>query len=320
MAKLTITALQTFITTYILAAKQAGTYSPTVTSIDNMVDKIGRQVMLDGDFQDKLPELEGQDLPLGKTIEEYFIDLVLPTIKDPTGANTMAPSAPTFESAAYSYPFTPMTAKTTVHENMYEISASDTEVVTNIVAKIIERLENSKSLTRYFEKKQLLANLIAKVEAATNATSMINTMAKPVDTATGEAFIKQVKADVETASFANEGANLANTLIGAAPRMTLFVLKGVMPSIEVDTQAGAFNLDKIGIPANVKVVDSFGDNATNVYAILCDPRGVKLHPTYRRTRRQENADGDFDNYVKHWQDTGFISKYTFVKVFKPASA
>ena len=301
MAKLTISDLQTFITTYILAAKQAGTWSPSTTSIDNMVDKIGKQIMLDGDFEDKLPELEGNELPLGKTVEEYFIDLVLPTINSDNGAYTMAPSAPSFDSAAYSYPFDKMRVKTTVHENMYEISANDESVVSNIVAKIIERLTQSESLTRFYEKKQLLANLIAKVEAASNASDMIETMAKPVDTLTGEAFIKQLKKDVETSQFANEGANLADTLIGASPRLTLFVLKGVMPSLE-----------------DVKVVDDFGDNATGVYAILTDPRGVKLHSTYRRTRRQENADGDFDNYVKHWQDTGFISKHTFIKVYKPA--
>lgn len=318
MAKLTLSDLQTFITTYVLAAKQAGTWSASTTSIDNMIDKIGKQIMLDGDFQDKLPELEGAELPLGKTVEEYFIDLVLPEINNDNGAYTMAPSAPSFDSAAYSYPFDPMRVKTTVHENMYEISANDESVVSNIVSKIIERLTNSESLTRFYEKKQLLANLIAKVEAASNASDMIEIMAQPTDTLTGEAFIKSVKENVEIASFANEGANLADTLIGSSPRLTLFVLKGVMPSLEVDTQAGAFNLDKIGIPADVKVVDDFGDNATGVYAILTDPRGVKLHPTYKRTRRQENADGDFDNYVKHWQDTGFISKHTFIKVYKPA--
>ena len=39
MAKLTISDLQTFVTTYVLAALQAGTFSASVTSIDEMVDK-----------------------------------------------------------------------------------------------------------------------------------------------------------------------------------------------------------------------------------------------------------------------------------------
>ena len=317
MAKMTLSGLQTFITTYILAAKQAGTYSASVSSIDYMIDKIGKQIIIDGDFQDKLTMLNGEDLPFGKTIEEWFIDLTLPTVQA-DGSTALAKRAPTFEAAAYSYPFDKMCVATTVLFNDYNISALDAETLSNLMVKTLERLENSESLTRYTMKKQLLANLCAKVAAASNAANMKHVLAKPVDTSTGEAFIKQLKADVEEASFANEGHNLGNCLIGASPRMTLFVLKGVMPSLEVDTQAGCFNLDKIGIPADVVVVDNFGDNATNVYAILTDPRGIKLHNTYRRVRRQENGEADYDNYFRHFQDTGFISKYTYVRVYLPA--
>lgn len=317
MAKMTLSGLQTFITTYILAAKQAGAWSDSVTSIDNMVDKIGKQIIIDGEFQDKLPELNGEDLPLGKTIEEWFIDLALPKVQA-DGSTALAKRRPTFESAAYSYPFDKMVCDTTVEYNEFNISALTEDVLSNLIVKVLERLENSESLTRYFMKKQLFANLITKAAAATNAANMVKTLAKPVDTSTGEAFIKAIKTAVEDASFANEGNNLGNCLIGASPRLTLYVLKGVMPSLEVDTEAGAFHLDKIGIPADVKVVDSFGDNATNVYAILTDPRGIKLHNTYRRVRRQENAEGDYDNYFRHFQDTGFISKYTFVRIWKTA--
>ena len=35
-------------------------------------------------------------------------------------------------------------------------------------------------------------------------------------------------------------------------------------------------------------------------------------------RSHENADGDFINYVLHTEFTGFISKDTFVRVFKTA--
>ena len=318
MAKLTLSGLQSFITSYILAAKQAGTWDDSVTSIDNMIDKIGKQVMIDGDFQDKLPELEGDFLPYGKTVEEWFIDLILPTVKA-NGSTALAKRNPSFESAAYSYPFDKMVVDTTVEYNEYNISVLGADELSNIMTKVIERLENSESLCRYFMKKQLLANMIAKAEAASNSTNMVKQLAKPVDTQTGEAFIKQVKSDVETASFANEGNNLGNCLIGSSPRLTLYVLKGVMPSLEVDTEAGAFHLDKIGIPADIKVIDSFGDNATNVYAVLIDPRGVRLHNTYKRVRRQENAEGDYDNLFRHFQDTGFISKYTFIRVYKPAA-
>ena len=47
-------------------------------------------------------------------------------------------------------------------------------------------------------------------------------------------FLKErgikIKIDVENASFANEGHNLGNCLIGAAPELVLYVKKGVMPT------------------------------------------------------------------------------------------
>ena len=74
---------------------------------------------------------------------------------------------------------------------------------------------------------------------------------------------------------------------------------------------------------SVTVVDDFGTitggtSGKQVYAILIDPRGVKLHEGYNASRYKENADGDFVNYVRHFEDTGFISKYSYMKVYETA--
>ena len=81
----------------------------------------------------------------------------------------------------------------------------------------------------------------------------------------------------------------------------------------------AFQAEQLAIPARVKVVDDFGDNSTGVFAMLIDPRGVKLHRGYHAIRENLNGEGDFMNYFDHSENTGFISKSTFVKVYKPAA-
>ena len=285
MAKMTVSGLKTLAQTYVAAAKQAGTWSASTNNMYGAIDKIGKMVMLDGQFIDKLPELDGEELPLGKTIEEYFIDLTLPeAYSDITteGAKDVVPALPTVEDAS------------------------------NMIAKVLERLGNSYEMFKFAAKKQLLGNAADKAVAA----NLVGTIAVPVDTTTGEAFIKQIKEDVETASFAHEGG-LNGSLIGAAPELVLYVKKGVMPSIEVNTLAGAFNKEDLAIPARIKVVDDFGTMTnTGVYAILVDPRGVKLHRDYHAIRQSENADGDFINYVDHSEHTGFISKNFFIKAYK----
>ena len=315
MAKMTVSGLKTLAQTYVAAAKQAGEWSASTNNMYGAIDKIGKMVMLDGQFIDKLPELDGEELPLGKTIEEYFIDLTLPeAYSDITteGAKDVVPALPTVEACSYSYSLGREKIKTTVPYDNVERASRSVEDASNMIAKVLERLGNSYEMFKFAAKKQLLGNAADKAVTA----GKVETIAVPVDTTTGEAFIKQIKEDVETASFAHEGG-LNGSLIGAAPELVLYVKKGVMPSIEVNTLAGAFNKEDLAIPARVKVVDDFGTMTnTGVYAILADPRGIKLHRDYHAIRQSENADGDFINYVDHSEHTGFISKNVFIKAYK----
>lgn len=315
MAKMTTAQLKSLAQSYVAAAKQAGAWSSTTNNLYGAVDKIGKMVMLDGLFIDKLPEMDGEELPLGKTIEEYFIDLTLPeayTNITTEGAKDNTPALPSVEDCAYSYTLGREKIKTTVPYDNVERAARSVEDSANMVAKILERLGNSYEMFKFAAKKQLLGNAADKAVAA----GEVETVAVPTDTASGEAFIKQIKSDVETASFAHEGG-LNGSLIGAAPELVLYVKKGVMPSIEVDTLAGAFNEQRLAIPAKVKVVDDFGTMTnTGVFAILVDPRGVKLHRDYHAIRSSGNADGDFINYVDHSEHTGFISKNVYIKAYK----
>ena len=317
MAKMTLSALATFAEHYVSASKQAGAWAATTDNIYDLIDKIGMQITLDGSFIDKLPELDGNDLPLGKTIEEWFVDLTLPVDYDNTGKNCLAPSYPTAEAPAYSYTLGRKVIKTTVPFDNLERAALTPVDAGNMVAKITQRLQDSYALYTYAQKKQLLANTIAKAE--TVGGSLIQSIAVPADATTSEGFIKAVKEDVEAASFANEGHSLGGQLIGAAPELMLIVKKGVMPTIQVEALAGAFQAEQLAIPAKVKVVDDFGNNSTGVFAMLIDPRGVKLHRGYHAIRQNLNGEGDFMNYFDHSENTGFISKSTFVKVYKAAA-
>lgn len=321
MAKMTLDQLNSFVATYVAQAKQAGEWIGRSVSIMGLMEKIGKQVTLDGNFEDKLPELDGEDLPYGKTIEEWFVDLILPTnFNAPEDGQTYGVkyAKPSVEQASYCYTLGRRKLETSKPYDDFERAALGATEVANFSTKIVERLYNSESLYKYAQKKQLLANMIAKAEAATNKDTLVQTIAAPADTNTAEAFIKQIKEDVETAGFANEGHNLGNCLIGAAPQMTLYVKKGVMPTIEVDALAGAFNRGDLAIPAKVKVIDDFGNNASGVYAMLVDTRGIKLHNGYRAIRTDVHGGEDFVTFTLHSENTGFISKYTFVKVYKSA--
>lgn len=138
---------------------------------------------------------------------------------------------------------------------------------------------------------------------------------KPVDDTTGEAFIKQVKADVERATDLNEGNSLNGNSLGATEGLVLILKQGIMPSLQVDTIAGAFQKEELAFPVEVVVVKDFGNADSKYFGILMDRRGARLHNTYNATRENVNGQGDFLNIFRHTEDTAYLSRNTFVKVY-----
>ena len=324
MSKMTIAALQSAMATYVAAAKQAGVWNKTNDNLIGLIDKIGKTVQINGVYADKLPELEGDELPLGKTIEEYFIDLTMPeTYSDITteGAKDDVPALPAVEDVCYNYTLGRQKVKTTVPFDNLERAFNTSEGAAAAITDISAKLQNSVDMTKYQMKKQLLGNVASKALAVkASVPDVYKLMPVPFDTETSEAFITAIKEAAEDASFAHQGG-LGNRLIGAAPELKLYIKKGVMPTISVQAVAGCINPEQLALPASVTVVDDFGTitggtSGKQVYAILIDPRGVKLHEGYNASRYKENADGDFVNYVRHFEETGFISKSTFVRVFE----
>lgn len=314
---MTLSGLKSFVSTYVAAAKQAGTWSASNTAMTGVLDKIAKMITIEGNFNDKLPELSGDNLEFGKTIEEYYIDLTLPEAFNANDTTeNVTPKRPTVESVVYSYALGRKKIKTTMPYGNLEYGCHNAGEFADMAASIMSKFQASQSLYEFNLKKQLLANVITKAE--TVGANLKKVIAKPVDTATSEAFIQAIKEAAEDASFASETNNLGQYLIGAAPSLVLYIKKGVMPTIQVQALAGAIQKEELALGVAVKVVDDFGSYSGNTYALLVDPRGVKLHNGYNAVRSQELADSDAINYVRHTDYTGFISKSTFVRVFTTA--
>ena len=164
-----------------------------------------------------------------------------------------------------------------------------------------------------------LATLTTDGDAVEITPDLVEVVAKPVDTATGEAFIKKVKDAVEKVTISEtEGTSLSGSTIGAVrDELRLYVLPGIESVLDVDTLAGAFHVDKLAIPAILKTIPDFGTPSTsNVYAVLIDVRGAKLFDNYEETLATEVNSAMYVNWFRHIGETGFISKHTAIKVFK----
>lgn len=150
---------------------------------------------------------------------------------------------------------------------------------------------------------------------------LVSELAKPTDATSGENFIESVKAQAEIASDRSSGHSLNGNALGVTGDLVLLVKQGILPNLEVKTQAGAFHLEKLALPAEVIALPDFGNADDDIYAILMDGRGMGLYPTYNATRENQNGDGDFLNVFRHSEFTAQISRNTFVHIWKvPASA
>ena len=374
MKRMNLEQFKGLATAYVNAKKQADpTWTPSFNDITNLINKIMKEVCIDGIFADKLPELDGDVIEFGQAIEEYYAGLVpVQTTYADDGSDELKPSRPDFDDAFYSEKLGKVKLPTTIDESKYQDSVNNTTDYISIVNLIMKRLYDALAVWRYNVKKQGLGRFISKALALEDNTGLstfavstayskgarikdgngkvlicikavantdygagktltdaidggsfayVNlsvTLAKPVDTSTGEAFIKAVKNAVEDASFVTEGTSLAGTTIGASEGLKLYILKGIKSSLDVDTLAGAFNQDKLAIPAEIKEIDGFGDADSKVYAVLVDARGIKLHNNYRAVRETLVGSEDYRNFWLHNQDTLFVSQHTFIKVFKTA--
>ena len=312
---LTIETLKTAAAAYVDATKQLQSkFVPTVDDFTKTVCKIGDMTTLYLPHVDKLPELSGDNLPFGETIEEFMVNDFLPSdFVYEDGAPKKNAKRATFAEAVYSYPMKEQLWELGVPRNQFRRVSLGERSFGDLIASTLSTLDSSANAWNYAAKRQLLGN--AALEAA-KISGCTSSLAKPIDTATGEAFIKAVKACVEVASDMNNG-NLAQHTAAAAPSLTLYIMQGVMPSIEVDTMAGAFNEAKLAIPATVKTVLDFGTASdSGIYAILVDSRAIKLHDDILTVTSDYEGRMDQDNFYRHQKQTGFISKFGYIHVFK----
>ena len=374
--RVTLKEMEAIVAEYVRAELQAGTFTPSKDNLAGLTDKIAKTLTIDGIYTDKLPELDGEELPYGKTIEEWFQDLVAVEVYNDyktddvnSAYDALKPYYPSYEDCAYSYTLGRKVIPTTIKYDEYERAVTNGEDLARITNMILKRLYDTYGLFKYDCKKQILANAVKKCDeamsttgatAVANATAtfavvkgtrytltttgevaigvkadavaktwaanvaagniivynLVETLAKPIDTQTGEAFVESVKKKVEDGEFISEGNALNGATIGAAEGLYLFIKKGLRPILDVQVEAGAFNPEKLAIPAKIVVVDDIPTEDGKTYAILADTRAMRLHPTYMAIREQLNGRGDYMNYFLHTENTAFISKNCFLHVWK----
>lgn len=289
-------------------AQSAETFAAVINDTTGLVEKCMDQICLNQLFTDKLPELDGDEKEFGAYVEEYGMGLLVPKAAPSLvdGQSYGVPYyAPAVQGTFHSWKLPEYIVAGSTSYNKYKSSMKSPEAYASFVSSVLKQMIDSYNQARYEEKKELLG-------WAANNVAVKQILAKPVDTASGEAFIKAVKNIAEDASFARDITVGEKTItLGAAEGLTLYLNKGIMSSLEVDTLAGAFNKEDLAMPVTIKVVDfgATGMGTNQAYGLIVDNRAIKLFPNRNTVGEDVNAYHDFVTVSRHVIDTPFVSKF-----------
>lgn len=308
-----ISGVKGFVSTVLANAKIAqdkSLFEAQVNNYTGLVEKCMDQICLNQLFTDKLPELDGDEKEFGAYIEEYGLSLLVakPATALVDGNSYSTPYiAPAMQGTYHSWKLPEYIVAGSTSYSKYKSSMKDAGAFDTYVGNVIKQMVDSYNQMRYEEKKALLA------WAATNVAQS-QTVAKPTDTETGEAFIKAVKNAVETASFARDVSVGGQTItLGGAEDFTLYITRGIAATLDVDTLAGAFNAERLALPCKIKVVDE--DEIGGAHSLLVDNRAIKLFPNRNSVGEDVNAYHDFVTVSRHVIDTPFVSKFATIIKF-----
>ena len=289
-------------------AQSAENFAAVINDTTGLVEKCMDQICLNQLFTDKLPELDGDEKEFGAYVEEYGMGLLVPKAATSLvdGQSYGVPYyAPAVQGTFHSWKLPEYIVAGSTSYNKYKSSMKSPEAYASFVSSVLKQMIDSYNQARYEEKKELLG-------WAANNVAVKQVLAKPVDTTTGEAFIKAVKDIAEDASFARDITVGEKTItLGAAEGLTLYLNKGIMSSLEVDTLAGAFNKEDLAMPVTIKVVDfgAAGMGTNQAYGLIVDNRAIKLFPNRNTVGEDVNAYHDFVTVSRHVIDTPFVSKF-----------
>ena len=341
MAAPTIANIKTIVNS-VLDASLIGADAPFVPDTDDitgLVIKIGKQFMLSSNFETDLPELEGDRLPFGSTIEEYYVKLAAiaafkpsaGTLHEDVDVNNVPtdiwesdigkPHRPDFATVVYSYELAKYQAAQTVDYNKVEHAMIGQNEFSQLIADITKTLYDTLAIYKYMIKKQLLGRAIDLIGAEGGGNLLRAKIVAPTDTASGEAFVKAVKSYVNKFTKIHDEYNLLGVPVKSnLADLHLYILEGYEEVIDVGVLAGAFNVGKVSIPVKVTTVEDFGTLAVNTtaYALLVDTRGVKVHTLHETASQEDVGRSEYITYFLNYQPVCHISKAVNMVAFVPA--
>lgn len=279
-----------------------------------LLNKIGMTIIENKRFLNPLARLKSGAMPIGKDIEELYINPATASTFDPTGANLMPRSQPDVK-VGYHRLNRRDEYKVTIQEAEFRLAFKSWDALGKMIDGIILSMYNGDNIDEFI----LMKNLFYRAYNS-GKIDKIN-VATPIDDSTAKGFIKLVRGTAKKLIYpstefvpynlmkpAEDTRPDAICWSGDLSKEILLIRSDVINEVDVEVLARAFNMNMTDFLGNVIEVDDFGDPA--LLAVLCDESFPKVYDYLNLMGHQFiNGSGLYRNLFYHHQQTYSFSPF-----------
>lgn len=279
--------------------------------ITSLVDRIGLVVIRNVSLNNPLKKFKKGTMPLGRTIEEIFVDIT-------KGKKYSAEDA---EETVFKREIP--NVKTLFHErnrqDFYEQTIQDDSLKTafvswghfeNFVSSIINAIYNSAEVEEYEYMKLLVDNYYAK------GLFTIVKVDKPDTETAARNFVKKLRSTATKLTLptgSRDFNSLAVRTRSDVNDLHLIIDADLNAEMDVEVLARAFNMNKTDFIGNVTVIDGF--SSTGLEAVLVDREWFMVYDNLMKLETIRNPKGLYWNYFYHVWQTLSVSRFANAVAF-----
>ncbi|UTC25171.1 major capsid protein [Cytobacillus phage Bfsp1] len=267
--------------------------------ITSLVERIGLVVIRQITLKNQLAKFKKGQMPMGRTIEEIFVDLAHEHQFDAEDAEQTVfkrqiPDVKTLFHERNRQGF----YKQTIQDDSLKSAFTSWGNFEGFLAGIINALYNSSEVDEFKYMKLLIDNYFSK-----NLFTIVPVAEPTASTAAATEFIKKLRATalkMTLSSGSREYNSLAVHTRSDMESLHLIIDADLLATVDVDVLAKAFNMDKTNFVGHITVIDGFA--SSGLEAVLIDDSFFMVYDTLQKMETIRNPQGLYWNYFYHvWQ-------------------
>lgn len=268
-------------------------YQPQLNQfVNNLINRIALTIIRNKSYNNPLAVFKKGSIPLGTDIQDVFTNPANAEayeLSDVAMQKLLTITDPDTHVAYYRRNRQDMYTKTIAREALQGAFES-WENFEGYVASITNSLYSGNYISEFNYTKDLVDG------AFDNGKIITEVVTNPTDETSSNAFLKQVKTIYDMMTFPSSNYNAYSKFSGAngnivtwtdSDRIVLIIRADVMNTIDVDSLARAFNIDKASFMGRIYKVDKFRNE--NLLGVICDEAWLQIYDNVLRFDEFYNA-------------------------------